>query len=70
MWREDGLYDVVVVLGHNDDPPVPGMGSAIFLHCARPDFTPTQGCVALARADLEAVLALAGPGSAIEVQAP
>jgi L,D-peptidoglycan transpeptidase YkuD (ErfK/YbiS/YcfS/YnhG family) len=32
LWREDGAYDLVVVLGHNDDPPVPGMGSAIFLH--------------------------------------
>ena len=69
MWREDGLYDLIVVLGHNDDPPVPGRGSAIFLHCARPDVSPTQGCIALRRADLEAVLALAGPGSILEVTA-
>lgn len=69
MWRQDGLYDIVVILGHNDDPPVPGKGSAIFLHCARPDYGPTQGCVALARADLEAVLALAAPGDALEVTA-
>jgi L,D-peptidoglycan transpeptidase YkuD (ErfK/YbiS/YcfS/YnhG family) len=67
MWRDDGLYDVVVVLGHNDDPPVPGRGSAIFLHCARPDpdgphgLHPTAGCVALPRADLLAVLAALPP---------
>ena len=67
MWRDDGLYDLVVILGHNDDPPVPGLGSAIFLHLARPDYAPTQGCVALARRDLEAVLALAGPGDVLEV---
>ncbi len=67
MWREDGLYDIVVILGHNDSPPVQGMGSAIFLHCARPDYGPTEGCVALAKADLEAVLALAGPGSTLQV---
>ncbi|MFM2043824.1 MAG: hypothetical protein RLY86_2400, partial [Pseudomonadota bacterium] len=36
MWRDDGVYDVVVVLGHNDDPPVAGMGSAVFLHVTRP----------------------------------
>ena len=35
LWREDHLYDLVVVLGHNDDPPAPGRGSAIFLHIAR-----------------------------------
>lgn len=67
MWREDPLYDIVVILGHNDDPPVPGMGSAIFLHCAKPGYPPTQGCVALERADLEALLALASPGDALAV---
>ena len=67
LWREDGLYDVLVVLAHNDRPPVPGLGSAVFLHCAKPGFPPTQGCVALARADLLAVLARAGPGDALTV---
>jgi len=68
MWREDGLYDIVVVLAHNDDPPAPGLGSAIFLHCASPAFKPTEGCVALARSDLEALLAQAETGDAIEVR--
>jgi L,D-peptidoglycan transpeptidase YkuD (ErfK/YbiS/YcfS/YnhG family) len=67
MWRDDGLYDIVVVLGHNDDPPVSGLGSAIFLHLVRPDFGPTAGCVALERAHLEAVLAVARPGDALEI---
>jgi len=62
MWREDDLYDLVVVLGHNDDPVVEAMGSAIFLHIAREGYAPTEGCVAVARDDLEALLALAGPG--------
>ena len=70
MWRDDGLYDLVVVLGHNDDPPVPGLGSAIFLHLARPDYGPTEGCVALARADLEALLAAAKPGDVLEIKGP
>ena len=48
LWRDDGLYDIVVVLGHNDSPPVPSLGSAIFLHCWR-DAQPTEGCVAIAR---------------------
>jgi L,D-peptidoglycan transpeptidase YkuD (ErfK/YbiS/YcfS/YnhG family) len=54
LWREDALYDLLVVLGHNDDPVVAGAGSAIFLHVARPDYAPTEGCVALAHADLGA----------------
>ena len=67
LWREDHLYDLVIVLGYNDDPPIVGKGSAIFLHVAKPDYAPTQGCVALARPDLEEVLALAGEGSAVEM---
>lgn len=69
LWRDDPVYDLIVVLGHNDDPPVPGKGSAIFLHIARDDFSGTEGCVALARSDLIAVLAEAGPGSMIEIEA-
>jgi L,D-peptidoglycan transpeptidase YkuD (ErfK/YbiS/YcfS/YnhG family) len=57
LWREDGLYDIVGVLGWNDAPVRPGRGSAIFLHVARPDFRPTEGCVAVAAADLRAILA-------------
>ena len=47
MWRDDHIYDLVVEIGHNDSPPVPGRGSAIFLHLAREGFAPTEGCVAV-----------------------
>ena len=67
LWREDGLYDVIVVLGHNDAPVVPGAGSAIFLHVAAPGYAPTEGCVALARADLDVLLARAGPDDALAI---
>jgi L,D-peptidoglycan transpeptidase YkuD (ErfK/YbiS/YcfS/YnhG family) len=52
LWRCDGLYDLLVVLGYNDRPVLRGRGSAIFIHCARPGYAPTEGCIALARADL------------------
>jgi L,D-peptidoglycan transpeptidase YkuD (ErfK/YbiS/YcfS/YnhG family) len=69
MWRQDDLYDIVVVLGQNDDPPVAGAGSAIFLHIARPDYSPTAGCAALAKEDLLAFLALAQSGTHLEFRA-
>ena len=47
LQREDHLYDLVLVLGYNDRPRVKGKGSAIFMHLARPGFTPTDGCIAL-----------------------
>ena len=67
LWRDDRLYDLVCVLGHNDDPPVPGLGSAIFLHVAKEDYAPTEGCVALHRRDLQALLAAAGTQDALKV---
>lgn len=69
MWRDDHLYDLVVVLGHNDDPPQPYKGSCIFMHLAKAGYAPTEGCVALAREDLEAVLREARPGDAVEIAA-
>lgn len=65
LWRDDASYDLVVVVGYNDDPPQAGLGSAIFIHVARADFSPTEGCVALAAADLRALLALCGPKTAL-----
>lgn len=56
LWRKDGLYDLIIPLGYNDGPIQPGAGSAIFLHCADPHTTTTQGCVALAKQDLLSLL--------------
>lgn len=67
MWREDHLYDLVAVLGYNDDPVVPGKGSAIFLHLARPDRSATQGCVALAYDDALAAIAQLQPGDQVVI---
>ncbi|PIR98578.1 MAG: hypothetical protein COT88_00945 [Candidatus Colwellbacteria bacterium CG10_big_fil_rev_8_21_14_0_10_41_28] len=60
LWREDDLYDLIVVLGYNDDPPISGKGSAIFMHVARPVYTPTEGCVALSLENLKEILEKAG----------
>jgi L,D-peptidoglycan transpeptidase YkuD (ErfK/YbiS/YcfS/YnhG family) len=70
LWRPDHVYDVIVILGHNDDPPRPGLGSAIFWHVATPDYTPTAGCIALALPDLLLALTDCGPGNRLVVPAP
>jgi len=68
LWRDDGLYDAIVVIGYNTDPVVPGKGSAIFLHVAAPDYSGTEGCVAIARETLISLLGLLGPGSTITIR--
>ena len=67
LWLEDAIYDVIIVLGHNDAPRIPGRGSAIFLHLARPGYAPTEGCIAVSEADMAQVLSEIGPQSTIRI---
>ncbi|TXN62456.1 L,D-transpeptidase family protein, partial [Methylobacterium sp. WL18] len=67
MWRDDGLYDVVIDLDYNRAPIRKGRGSAIFLHIARDGYRPTEGCVALARADLLRLLGRLGPRTRLRI---
>ncbi|MGE0512547.1 MAG: L,D-transpeptidase [Hyphomicrobiaceae bacterium] len=68
LWRDDHLYDVVVVLDHNRSPRVRGRGSAIFMHVARPAYEPTEGCIALAEQDLRRLLIHLGRGARIVIR--
>lgn len=67
LWRDDAIYDLIVPLGYNDETPQPGRGSAIFLHVARPDYSGTAGCLALARGDVLALLGDARPGDRVVI---
>ena len=68
MWRDDGIYDLVIVIGYNTEPVVPGAGSAIFLHIARANFSATEGCIAVKKEVLVGLTALLGPGSTITIR--
>ena len=68
LWREEPNYDIVVVLGYNDEPIIPYRGSAIFMHVIASDRRPTEGCVALDSQALEAILAGCGPNENIHIE--
>ena len=68
LWRDDGLYDLVIVLDYNLNPRRKGAGSAIFLHCARPDLAPTEGCIALRQEDLRKLLPRLGRSASLIVK--
>jgi len=67
LWREDGLYDVIVVLGHNDSPPMPCLGSAVFFHLCEKDTKFTAGCVAVAKQDMMIFLQTADTGTILRI---
>lgn len=56
LWRDDHVYDLILVVGYNDNPIELGQGSAIFVHLLRPEGTQTDGCIALSSQDLLKVI--------------
>lgn len=55
LRRADPLYDLVMLTDWNWPYAVSGRGSAIFIHQWRRPGYPTEGCIALRRADLHAI---------------
>lgn len=52
LFRPDNLYDLVIITNWNWPYPVKGRGSAIFIHSWRKNGYPTEGCIALSKANL------------------
>jgi L,D-peptidoglycan transpeptidase YkuD (ErfK/YbiS/YcfS/YnhG family) len=67
LWRTDHVYDILIVVGYNDSPPIPPKGSAIFIHIMNDAQTPTDGCVALSRGDLIGLLSEMSPSTQLVV---
>tara|TARA_B100001093_G_scaffold5843_1_gene5887 strand:- start:677 stop:1219 length:543 start_codon:yes stop_codon:yes gene_type:complete len=52
LWREDNVYDIVIITSYNTKPTIKNKGSAIFIHCSFSDERSTAGCIALKKKDL------------------
>jgi L,D-peptidoglycan transpeptidase YkuD (ErfK/YbiS/YcfS/YnhG family) len=67
LMRDDHLYDFIVEIDHNTHPRIAGHGSAVFLHLARENFSPTAGCVSMTRSAMLRLLARLGPETKIVI---
>jgi L,D-peptidoglycan transpeptidase YkuD (ErfK/YbiS/YcfS/YnhG family) len=56
LYRKDNIYDLIIVLNYNMTPIVKNKGSAIFIHIAKKNYSPTKGCIALSKIDLLKIL--------------
>jgi L,D-peptidoglycan transpeptidase YkuD (ErfK/YbiS/YcfS/YnhG family) len=52
LYRQDNVYDLVIVLNYNMIPIIKNKGSAIFIHVAKKNYKKTAGCVALKKKHL------------------
>jgi L,D-peptidoglycan transpeptidase YkuD (ErfK/YbiS/YcfS/YnhG family) len=67
LMRDDRLYDFIIEIDHNVSPRVAGRGSAVFLHLARTDFSPTAGCVSMTQSAMLRLLERLGPETRIMI---
>jgi L,D-peptidoglycan transpeptidase YkuD (ErfK/YbiS/YcfS/YnhG family) len=65
LRRDDHLYDFIIEIDHNTSPRIAGRGSAVFLHLARANFSPTAGCVSMTKSAMLHLLRQIGPRTKI-----
>ena len=58
LYLRENIYDIILVINYNLNPVKKNMGSAIFLHVAEKNFSPTKGCLAIKKKDLLKILPL------------
>jgi L,D-peptidoglycan transpeptidase YkuD (ErfK/YbiS/YcfS/YnhG family) len=68
LQRDDHLYDFIVEIDHNTSPRIAGRGSAVFLHLARKDFSPTAGCVSMTKSAMLRLLERLDPQTRIVIE--
>jgi L,D-peptidoglycan transpeptidase YkuD (ErfK/YbiS/YcfS/YnhG family) len=67
LRRDDHLYDFIIEIDHNTSPRIAGFGSAVFLHLARSNFSPTAGCVSMRKLAMLHLLRQIGPRTKIVI---
>ena len=45
LYRNDHLYDLILVINYNTNPIIKNKGSAIFIHIAKKNYQRTKGCI-------------------------
>jgi len=67
LYRNDRLYDLIIILNYNINPTINNKGSAIFIHVAHKNFKKTRGCIALNKNDLLCLLSLIKKDTKIKI---
>ena len=56
LWLRENTYDILLIINYNTKHIVRQKGSAIFLHIAKRYYTPTRGCVAISKRDMNLLI--------------
>ena len=53
LYRSDNIYDIIIEIDYNKHPTIKNRGSAIFIHIAKRNYSPTKGCIAMSKKDIK-----------------
>ncbi len=67
LFLKESIYDIIVVIDYNQKPIRKKRGSAIFIHVAKKDYSPTLGCVALAKKDLKLLISIINKNTFLKI---
>tara|TARA_B110000467_G_C18315850_1_gene481403 strand:- start:763 stop:1254 length:492 start_codon:yes stop_codon:yes gene_type:complete len=66
LYRNDNVYDYLIIINYNTKKIKPGKGSAIFLHLTK-NYKKTLGCVAVKKKDFLIILKLITKNTRIKI---
>lgn len=67
LYLDEGIYDLVIEILYNNNPALPGKGSAIFWHLQSAMRDYTEGCLAIERGAFLGIIKDLTPGMIIEI---
>ena len=67
LYRKDNIYDLILVLDFNSNPIKKNRGSAIFIHIANKNFSPTKGCIAIKKYELKRLIKYLNKNSKVNI---
>ena len=66
LYRNDKIYDLILVVKYNSKKVIKNKGSAIFIHLTK-SFKPTKGCIGLSFNDLKILLKIINKNSKVKI---
>ena len=67
LYKNENIYDIILVLNYNMNPIKKNQGSAIFIHVAKNNFKRTKGCVAIKKISLIKLIKKINPYTKVKI---
>ena len=58
LWLKKKIYDIIIIINYNLKPVIKNKGSAIFIHLAKKNYSPTRGCIAISKRNIVLLISI------------